>query len=213
MNGPVNSRRRKARSTLKTYSHLSRDRRMPTDYEIVTTELLPYLGRGFEVGTPLSAWYKEHQEGSPLQAPCWDSFVDPRETTYAKYTALAQARETYVDGILQSIEDSSYDASLSAKWRAMLSRVVAPLRYPLHGFQMVSAYFGQMAPSGRIVVAAAFQTGDELRRVQRIAYRVAQLGLVEPGFGLDSRTIWEGDRVWQPLREAIERCLVVYDWG
>jgi hypothetical protein len=186
---------------------------MPTDYELVTSDLLYYPRRGFEVITPLSAWYEEHQKQSALQAPSWEAFVDPRETTYTKYTALALRRETYVDGILQSIEDSGYDSSLGVEWRATLSRLLAALRYPFHGFQMISAYIGQMAPSGRITVAAAFQTGDELRRIQRIAYRMTQLGLLEPVSGEDGRQIWQNDPTWQPLREAVERCLVTYDWG
>lgn len=205
--------RQRAPSKLKTYSHLSRERRMPTDYELVTSELLYYPSRGFEVVTPLSGWYEEHQRQSALQATNWETFVDSRETTYSKYVALARTRETYVDGILQSIEDSGYDASLDAQWRATLSRLLAALRFPFHGFQMISAYIGQMAPSGRITVAAAFQTADELRRIQRIAYRMTQLGLLEPISGEEGRQIWQRDPAWQPLREAVERCLVTYDWG
>ena len=166
---------------------------MPSDYELVTSELLYYPRWGFEVITPLSGWYEEHQRQSALQAPNWDAFIDPRETTYAKYTALARSREIYVDGILQSIEDSGYDASLDAQWRVTLSRVLAAMRYPLHGFQMISAYIGQMAPSGRITVAAAFQTGDEVRRIQRIAYRMTQLSLLEPVSSEDGRQIWQRD--------------------
>jgi len=37
--------------------------------------------------------------------------------------------------------------------------------------QMVAAYVGQMAPSGRITVALALEAADEMRRVQRAASR------------------------------------------
>src|SRR6266540_924293 len=100
---------RKRTSRLKTYSHLSRERRMPSEYELVTTNLLYYVGRGFEVTTPVQDWYAKHQTGSPLTLSDWERFVDPRETTYAKYIDILQGREAYVDGILQSIEDSGYD--------------------------------------------------------------------------------------------------------
>ena len=40
---------------------------------------------------------------------------------------------------------------------------------------MRAAYVAQMAPSSRITNCASFQTGDEMRRVQRIAYRTVQL--------------------------------------
>jgi toluene monooxygenase system protein E len=186
---------------------------MPSEYEIVTTDLLYYVGRGFEVTTPISDWYAKYQSGSALVASDWERFADPRETTYAKYTELSQVREAYVDGILQSIEDSEYDRTLSEEWRATLDHALSPLCFALHGFQMIAAYVGQMAPSGRVTVAAAFQTADELRRVQRIAYRIAQLRLVDPTFGAAGRDAWQHARAWQPLRESVEHCLVTFDWA
>jgi toluene monooxygenase system protein E len=78
---------------------------------------------------------------------------------------------------------------------------------------MVAAYFGQMAPGGRIVITAALQAGDEMRRVQRIAYRVRQLQLLHPGFASDSKELWQTDAMWQPLRFAIEKLLTCYDWA
>jgi toluene monooxygenase system protein E len=78
---------------------------------------------------------------------------------------------------------------------------------------MIASYIGQMAPSGRITIAAALQSADEMRRIQRIAYRIRQLQLIYPGFAVDSRILWETDSLWQPLREVVERLLVTYDWA
>jgi len=210
---PSSHHRRAPKSRLKTLAHLSGERRMPSEYEIATSQLLYYTRRGFEVNTPLREWYAKHQAGSPLTAKDWERFVDPRETTYTKYTARAHIKETYLDGIFASIEQSDYDAALSPEWRTVLARLLSTLRFPLHGLQMMSAYVGQMAPSGRITIAAMFQTADELRRIQRIAYRLGQLRLVHSELGSDGREIWQRDPAWQPLREAIERGLVTYDWG
>ena len=107
------SPRRKSGSRLKTYSHLERDRRLPKEYELVTSRLLYYPSRGFEVSTPLEAWYENYQRGSLLVGTDWERFSDPRETTYAKYTALALKGETYLDGVLEVIENSGYDRGLS----------------------------------------------------------------------------------------------------
>jgi toluene monooxygenase system protein E len=205
--------RRQSGSRLKTYSHLERERRVPNEYELVTSRLLYYLGRGFEVSTPLEAWYERYQGASLLGGCDWERFSDPRETTYAKYTALALRGETYLDGVLEAIETTGYDRSLKAGWRATLDRVIGPLRYPLHGFQMIAAYVGQMAPGGRITVAALFQAADEMRRIQRLAYRMTQLQSVAPAFGAESKNVWLRDPAWQPLRQAVEQCLVAYDWG
>jgi hypothetical protein len=198
---------------MKTYSHLLPLRRMPTDYEIATTGLLYYPGRGFEVALPLTRWYDAHQRDSPLQCTDWERFVDPRQTTYTRYVTLQRTQEAFLDGLLQSIDDSGYDRALPAARIDLMERVLAPIRYPLHGLQMAAAYIGSMAPSGRITVAAAMQAADETRRIQRIACRMAQLRRIRPTFGDASRQAWERDPAWQPLREVIERLLVTWDWG
>lgn len=202
----------------KTYWHLMQQRRMPNEYEIVTSKLHCYTGEGFtgkrfELDVPLSQWYKQYQEDSPLICRSWENFYDPRETTYTKYTELQRAKEIFVDGLLEESEATGYDQRLSAAWLGILARAVAPFRYPSHGLQMIAAYVGQMGPSGRITITGALQAADEMRRIQRFAYRVRQLQLVHPGFAEDSKILWQTDPLWQPLRQAVEKLLVTYDWG
>ncbi len=200
-------------SQQRTYWHLLDLKRLPTEYELVTSRLHYYLPSGFEVDVPLSGWYRQYQQGSPLACSDWELFRDPRQTTYTSYTRLQRDREVYVDGLLQSIESTDYDRTLPDAWVRLLARVFAPLVYPFHGFQMIASYVGAMGPGGRITIAALFQAADEIRRVQRIAYRVRQLQLTYPGFGDDRRSLWQEDPIWQPLREATEKLLVTYDWG
>jgi toluene monooxygenase system protein E len=205
-------------SQQKTYWHLLQQKRMPTEYEIVTSKLLCYTGEGFtgkrfEVDVPLKEWYRQYQEESPLGCSSWEKFRDPRETTYTKYTELQRDKEVFVDGILEEIELTGYDAHLRPEWLHMFSKLVAPFRYPAHGFQMIAAYIGQMAPSGRITITAALQSADEMRRIQRIAYRIRQLQQTYPGFATDGRVLWQTDSMWQPLREVVENLLVAYDWA
>lgn len=202
----------------KTYWHLLPQRRMPTEYEIVTSKLLCYTGEGFtgkrfELDVPLKDWYRRYQEESPLLCSSWEKFRDPRETTYTKYTELQRDKEIFVDGILDEVELTGYDAHLRPAWLHMLTRVVAPFRYPGHGFQMIASYIGQMAPSGRITIAAALQSADEMRRIQRIAYRIRQLQQIYPGLAADSRHLWQTDSMWQALREVVEKLLIAYDWA
>src|SRR5713101_6034647 len=203
---------------MSAFKGLLQQRRMPTEYEIVTSKLLCYTGEGFtgkrfELDVPLLDWYKRFQQDSPLTCTSWEKFRDPRETTYTKYTEIQRDKEIFVDGILEEIEVSGYDGQFSPRWLHVLSRVVAPLRYPGHGLQMLASYIGQMAPSGRIVITATLQAGDEMRRVQRIAYRVRQLQQLYRGFATDSKVRWQTDMLWQPLRIAIERLLICYDWA
>ena len=197
----------------RTYWHLEKLKRKPSDYEITTSRLLYYVQRGFEIEVPVAQWYRDHQAGSKLQCSDWERFADPRETTYARYTALQSNREIYVDGLLQAAEQAGEDQRLSAEWVGRLGQILAPLRYPAHGLQMASAYVGQMAPAGRITICALLQTGDDIRRVQRLASRFKQLQKLHPKLADHGRMLWETDPAWQPLRQAIENLLVAWDWG
>jgi toluene monooxygenase system protein E len=196
----------------RTYWHLAQLGRRPNDYDIAATKLLYYQGRGFEVRTPVADWYRAYQTDGALACADWDTFRDPRETTYAKYTELQRTKEAFVDGVLAAADGTGGDA-LAPAWIATLAHILPPLRYPVHGLQMLASYVGTMAPGGRIAIACLFQAADEMRRTQRLAYRLRQLQHTAPAFGTDARAVWEGDPLWQPLREVIERLLVVRDWG
>jgi toluene monooxygenase system protein E len=199
-------------SKLKTYSHLSSERRIPSDYEVVTSRLLYYPGRGFELNLPLGAFYQAKQAGSLLRLADPERFADPRETTYSRYVARCADGEAYAEGVTASMDENRYDEGLAPAWKQMLAGVLGALRFPIHGFQMASAYIGQMAPSGKMAVCALFQTADEVRRVQRIAYRLTELVGESSAVG-HGKASWEGDAAWQPLRELVERTLIVFDWG
>jgi len=199
--------------SLKTYSHLMHLGHKPTEYEIVTTGLHYYTSKGFEVSVPVEEWYGRYQKGSPFACSDWEAFGDPQETTYTKYTTSRKAREIFVDGLFRSIEDTGYDGALSKGWLDILNRVLAPMRYPCHGLQMAASYVAQMGPSGRITIAGLLQAADEIRRIQRLAYRMRALQVVHPDFGQNGRALWQSDALWQPWREAIEQLLVTYDWG
>jgi toluene monooxygenase system protein E len=200
-------------SRQRTYWHLQELGRKPSEYDIVSSRLLYYPGRGFAVETPLSEWHRRYQQQSALRCRDWERFADPRATTYTSYVDLQRNKEAFVDGLLASIDGSDYDRALAPDWLARLDRVFAPLRYPAHGLQMVAAYVGALAPSGKLVIASLLQAGDELRRVQRLAYRLCQLQQVHPDLGRDARAVWERDPVFQPQRELIECLLVTYDWS
>ena len=197
----------------KTYSHLAGARRMPTEYEIVTSKLHYYVDRGFEVEVPLASWYRRYQGGSPLQCSDWDRFVDPRKTTYTAYVALQRDKEVHLDAIYHSLEERDYDASLAPGWIDRLERFWSPVRFLGHGLQMIAAYVGQMAPSGRITITSALQAADEIRRIQRIAHRTAQLRKRRPAFGENGRELWQSAASWQPTRRLVEQMLVTWDWA
>jgi toluene monooxygenase system protein E len=194
----------------RTYRHLEHLGRRPTDYEIATSRLLTHPEHGFAVPSAGAECYSRHGLGARLSLPEWESFDDPRATTYARYTEERKRREVFVDGLLSS-EDEGDLGRLDPEWVRAALRALGPLRYPLHGLQMVAAYLGSVAPSGKLVTLFLFLAADQLRAVHRIAYRLKQLARLEPDALDDSMSLWMEDRTWQPLRELTERLLVTKD--
>lgn len=205
----------------RTWSLLGDVRRKPTPYEIVTSRFHYHFRRKpapFEMSpdTPINLWYLKHREGSPLQVEDWEGFRDPDKLTYQSYVAHQADSEVVMDGIVDQYEARDHDASLDPRWVEALGQIYVPSRFALHVMQMCALYLGQMAPTAFIANAAHFQAGDELRRIQWVAYRSKSLSLHHGGYlgeSAPARELWEQHAPWQPAREALERLLVAYDWG
>ena len=146
----------------------------------------------------------------------WEGFRDPHQLTYHVYVQQQSAREAYLDNLVDEFERRNHDAGLQTDWVHVLDRLYLPVRFPMHALQMTALYIGQMAPSSFITNAAYFQAADELRRIQWVAYRAKSLALDHDAALASSahtRQRWEEDAAWQPLREAVEKMLIAYDWG
>lgn len=205
----------------RTWSLLGDVRRKPSEYDVVTAKLHYHFRRQpapFELdpNTPINRWYLRYREGSPLQADTWEDFRDPNQFTYKVYVERQAERESYLENLVDEFEVRKYEAGLQREWIQLLDRLYIPARFPMHALQMTSLYVGQMAPSSFITNAAFFQAADEQRRIQWLAYTAKSLSLehdVELASSAHTRQRWEDDAVWQPLREAVEKLLIAYDWG
>lgn len=204
---------------LKTWSHLAGQRRRPSEYEIVSTNLLwstdDEIPWALAPGIDMNQWYLKYRDASPLKHADWDAFRDPDEMVYRSYNIMQDGQETYVDGLLDEHNANDHDGGLSAAWLAHLAALYTPGRYLLHAAQMGSAYLVQMAPASTIVNCAMLQAADQLRWVSRIAYRTKELSNAasDIGFVGGERGHWQDDAAWQGFRELMERVLVAYDWG
>ena len=209
------------REPAKTWSLLGDVRKKLTEYEVVTAKLHFHYGRQpspFELdpNTPINAWYLEYREGSPLQTDDWEGFRDPHLLTYRVYVQRQAEREAYLDNLVDEFERHNHDASLQVDWVQVLDRLYLPARFPIHTLHMTALYMAQMAPSSFRTNAAYFQAADELRCIQWTAYRAKSLSFdhyAELASSEHTRQRWEEDAAWQPLREAVEKMLITYDWG
>jgi hypothetical protein len=198
---------------LRTWSAFGHLGRKPSEYEIVTHKMNHTLR---ETPLELSAdrhgnrWLMRHRDAIALKVPDWNEFRDPDQLTYRKYVTNQDNSETYIDGVLEEYAQIGGTAMAPD----LLQTCLTPTRYLAHGLQMLSAYLQQLAPSTYIGNCAAFQTADQLRRVQRVAYRTGQLNRAYPArsFGRSERATWERMPEWQGLRKGIERLLVSFDW-
>jgi toluene monooxygenase system protein E len=206
---------------LKTWSHLAGQRRRPSEYEIVSTNLHWHTRKPddpWEVGGTdgfMANWYRQYCYGSPVQHDNWNSFRDPDELVYRTYNIIQDGQETYVDGLLEQYSGEEHDASLAPAWTNVLGALYSPGRYLMHTVQMASAYLVHIAPASTISNCAAFQAADAFRWVSRTAYRTRELANTHPdgGFGEAERRHWEEASAWQGFRELMERTLVAYDWA
>lgn len=205
---------------LRTWSHLALNRRRPTEYEVVSTDLLwtrrdPEAPFTMSPSVPMSRWYIDNRERTALSHADWNAFRDPDQLVYRTYNTIQDGQESYVDGLLDEHARNDHDFGLSTEWLGRLASHYTPGRYLVHGMQMASNYLVALAPSSTVANCAMFQAGDQLRWVSRIAYRTAELRKNHPdaGFGKDERRAWEASPQWRGFLELIERTLVTWDFG
>jgi len=209
------------RKPLKTWSLLGDVRRKPSTYEVVTAKFHYHFRRDpapFELDpeVPLNLWYLKHREGSPLMVDDWEGFRDPAKLTYRDYVLQQDKHEVYVDQLIDQHEAAGSAKSLDTGWVTTLQEFFIPLRFPLHTLQMTAIYVGQMAPSSFITNCANFQSADELRRIQRMAYWSKVLSNAHGDDLAQTSTAhdpWVDGAAWQPIREVLENLLIAYDWG
>ena len=205
---------------LKTWSHLAPNRRRPTEYEIVSTNMLWSTrdqGAPWAMGPeiPMSEWYIKYRNQSPLKHADWDAFRDPDQLVYRGYNMIQDGQESFVDGLLEDHSRNDHDLGLSPDSVQRLARFYTPARFLVHTVQMASAYLVTMAPASTVENCFMFQSADQLRWVSRIAYRTAELSAThaDAGFNRDERQYWEDDAAWQGFRELMERTLITWDWA
>ncbi len=205
---------------LKTWSHLAGNRRRPSEYEIVSTNLHYHTNNPdnpweLDPDIKMSKWYRKYRNESPLQYENWDKFRDPEQLIYRTYNILQDGQETYVNSLFDQFDKRGHDQMLDDNWISQLLRFYTPGRYLFHTLQLGSAYIAQMAPASTITNCATYQTADSLRWLTHTAYRTRELANAYPdaGFAEKEREIWENDPAWQGFRELMEKALVAWDWA
>ncbi|MCF6193469.1 MAG: aromatic/alkene monooxygenase hydroxylase subunit beta [Kangiellaceae bacterium] len=205
---------------LKTWSHLAGNRRKPSEYEIVSTNLHYHTNNKenpweLDPDIPMAKWYRKYRNDTPLKHEDWDLFRDPDQLVYRTYNLLQDGQETYVSGLLDQFNERGHDLMLTGDWISILNKLYTPSRYLFHTLQLAAAYLAQISPSSTITNCATFQAADGIRWMSHSAYRTRELAnsYGEVGFGENERKTWEQDSEWQGFRELMEKSLIVWDWS
>lgn len=205
---------------LKTWSHLSKQRKRPSEYEIVSTNLHFHTNnpdKPFEIGrdAKMNDWYIKYRNNSPLKHDDWDAFRDPEQLVYRTYNILQDGQEAYVTGLLEQFSERGNDQMISEQWASDLARLYAPSRYLYHALQMGASYLHQISPASTISNLATYQSGDHLRWLTHTAYRTCELAKTWSDVGLAEKELehWENDAAWQGFRELAEKALITWDWA
>lgn len=216
------NRSKRGRKRKATWS-LWTERRVPSEYEVVSHKLNHTFGNHpapfhLDKNAPMNQWYLKYREGSQFQVDDWEAFRDPKRLTYRDYVTLQNEKELYLGNLIDDFEkDEEHYTKLSEGWINTLEYLYIPYRFSGHILQIVALYMAQIAPSAYISNVGYFQGGDELRRLQHNSYfaKVLSLELNRPKLAdtESTRTIWEKDAHWQPMRELLEKLMIAYDWG
>ncbi|MCW5588616.1 MAG: hypothetical protein KIT27_03025 [Legionellales bacterium] len=197
----------------KTYWHLEKQRKIPDDYTLTSEKLLYHPEKSFEINTPFKQWYQQYVLESPLQATDWEEFSDPAKTTYSSYVTRQSKQEEFTQKLLLTMQEPQYLNNLSPAWIQFLQDFFGTLRFPIHGLQMLASYIGQLAPSGKLAIAALFQAADEMRHIQSLVNKIVTVTANIADFKRVSRHTWQTHPAWQPLRKTLETQLICYDFG
>ncbi|MGC4093919.1 MAG: hypothetical protein QM756_39640 [Polyangiaceae bacterium] len=190
----------------RSYWHLAGGPRKPSEYAVRSERLDYYQPHRFEVNAPLGAWFERYGAARSFEGCDWERFDDPRATTYARYVAQRRDDELFVQRLLDGDNEGPADSALHT--------ALSALRFPYHGLQMAAAYVAHLAPASKISICSMFQAADQLRRVQRLAYRLAQLeARTGASLGGAGREAWLTAPAWQGLRALIETLLTSFDFG
>lgn len=194
----------------KSYWHLAAAGRRPSEYAIRSGRLDYYRGGAFEVDTPLADWFARYGAARSFPECDWERFEDPNELTYTSFVARRRDDEAFAQRLLDEEPPPPVSKELVRLW----GRALSPLRFVYHALQATGAYVAHLAPTSKLTIAAMFNAADALRRVQRLAYRIAQLEKAGAGdLGGSGRSAWLNDPSWQPARALLEKLLVTYDFG
>ncbi|MGE8302946.1 MULTISPECIES: aromatic/alkene monooxygenase hydroxylase subunit beta [Pseudomonas] len=142
----------------------------------------------------------------------WYTVSDPRQYYYGTYVQARARMQENAEHSFAFCEKRELLASLPVATRALIARVLLPLRHAELGANMNNSGIAADAFGTSVTQMHMFQAMDRLA----IAQYLSRIGLLLEDDGLallaEAKQRWLDEPAWQGLRRYVEDSLVVQDW-
>jgi phenol hydroxylase P1 protein len=150
---------------------------------------------------------------SELKLTDYYAFLDPRQYYYYTYNATRaknyEAVEKYFEfcgerGLLENVDES---------WLKVFNRYFVPFRHLEYAGWILLVGVTRFGYGTSLTQCAEFNACDKYGNAQLITRIAFELPEPDGDIFENAKKTWLEDKIWQPLREYVERLLTVQDWG
>jgi propane monooxygenase small subunit len=205
-------------SQSRSYNYYTPRKRRATLYEDVTVDVQPdperHLTQGWIYG------FADGPGGYPkewtaLKSSDWHEFLDPNEEWEQTIYRNNASAVRQVSQNLANARAEHVFARWNRSWIKVVERHVGAWAHAEHGIGMhVYTACQRDAPTNMINNALAVGAAHKLRFAQDlILYNLDISEELQDFDGSAHRTAWQEDRVWQGVRENVERLTAIRDWA
>jgi propane monooxygenase small subunit len=202
----------------RSFSYYTPRKRRATVYEDVTVDVQPdperHLTQGWVYAFANGVGGYPH-DWTALKSSNWHEFLDPNEeweqTIYRNNAnVVRQVQQT-----IANAKAARTFAGWNRSWVKVVERHVGAWAHAEHGIGLYVYTPAQRdAPTNMINNALAVGATHKLRFAQDLILYNLELSENVEGFeGSAHRDVWQGDPVWQGVRETVEQLTAVRDWA
>jgi len=150
---------------------------------------------------------------SELKLTDYYSFLDPRQYYYYTYNATRAKNYEAVDKYFEFCEERGLFEKVDENWLKVFNRYFIPLRHLEYAGWILLVGVARFGYGTSITQCAEFNACDKYANAQLITRIAFELPEPDGDIFENAKKTWLEDKIFQPLREYVEKLLTVQDWG
>lgn len=150
---------------------------------------------------------------SELKLTDYYAFLDPRQYYYYTYNATRAKNYEAVDKYFEFCKERGLFEKIDENWLKVLNRYFIPLRHLEYAGWILLVGVVRFGYGTSITQCAEFNACDKYGNAQLITRIAFELSEPDGDIFENAKKTWLEDKIFQPLREYVERLLTVQDWG